>query len=46
MHFKKFVKKKYEPLSVNLPSGDIFIPLVMEFFGSIHIEGHKFIEKT
>jgi hypothetical protein len=38
-------RKKYDPHSVNLPSGDVFLPFVMESFGSIHIEGRKFLAK-
>jgi hypothetical protein len=38
-------RKKYDPHSVNLPSGDVFLPFGMESFGSIHIEGRKFLAK-
>ncbi len=38
-------RKKYDPHSVNLPSGDVFLPFVMESLGSIHIEGRKFLAK-
>jgi hypothetical protein len=30
-------RKNYEPHLVNLPSGDVFLPFVMETFGSIQI---------
>ncbi len=39
-------RKKYDPHSVNLPSGDVFLPFVLESFGSIHsIEGRKFFAR-
>ncbi len=39
-------RKKYEPHSINLSSGDVFLPFVLESVGSIHIEGHKFFAKV
>ncbi len=38
-------RNKYDPHFVNLSSGDVFLPFVMESFGSIHIEGRKFLAK-
>jgi hypothetical protein len=38
-------RKKFDPHSANLPSGDVFLPFVMESFGSIHIESRKFLAK-
>jgi hypothetical protein len=36
-------RNKYDPHSVSFPSGDVFLPFVMESFGSIHIEGRNIV---
>ncbi len=34
-------RKKYEPHSVNLSSGEVLLPFVLEKFGSIHSYGRS-----